>query len=84
MDRRERCTGAVVGLTRIGMPQMVEQVQGWLDANLPEQATDFGLDTIVTAGEEFVYGGDEERSQAALLIEQKNIILREILREIRR
>ena len=64
--------------------EWVSEVQGWLDANLPDQAVDFGLDTIVTAGEEFIYSGDEQRSKTALLIEQRTIVLREILREIRR
>jgi hypothetical protein len=58
-------------------------VQKWLDAHLPEQATDFGLDTYQTAGEGFGYTGPEERSEAVLLLEEKATTLREILREIR-
>lgn len=65
--------------------QWVANVQEWLDKNLPEQAPDFGLDTIHVTNESFYYREVAVAvSNTALLIENRTSNLREILRETRK
>ena len=59
-------------------------VQDWLDVNLPDLAPEFALETISGTNDAFLYGHtSEERSRAALRLENRAVNLREILREVR-
>ncbi|MFC1916864.1 hypothetical protein ACFLX1_01870 [Chloroflexota bacterium] len=64
--------------------QWEEDVQQWLDLNLPDYAPDFNLETITSTTSYYFYDGVTwDVSTATLRLESRLTNLREILRDIR-
>jgi hypothetical protein len=63
------------------VPQWKAEVQKWLDENLPEHASEFDLEGIITTLE--TVGVNADAGQAAEHLEGRMQNLKEILRDIR-
>lgn len=59
-------------------------VADWLHTQVPDQAPDFGLDTIQYSGHAFIYDDmDRALNEAVLSLEGRTVNLRDILRDLR-